>query len=100
MIADVLPQLIRSASLDEILQQVEPFFIAIVASVLEDQSLFFSENPLRDTVKSLLRKYFESPEAPQFLKDLNTKNGILNYVDQLLVTNDFNMIFNKASMDL
>lgn len=97
LIADILPAILKSESLEQVLKRVEPFVVAGIASVLKDQSLFFSEDPLRDSVKSLLKKYFESPEAPAFLKDKETQDAILKFVSELLDQKDFDSLVNVIS---
>lgn len=97
----LLPDLLDANSEEEILQIIRPFLLFGIGTYFNDAYIVFAEEPFLEATKRFLQQYFDSPEAPVFLKnDALLQANILAYVDQVYTSDNVTEAMMQIGNDL
>ncbi len=100
VILDIVPKILKAKSLEEIQVILEPVILTGLGLFFQDPFIIFSPRPYFEATKRILQQFFDSPEAPEFLKDPAQQQVIIEYVDKLFATNDPSSALAILGMDL
>ena len=100
LIMYLVPQLLNSQSMDQVMAIVEPFLISELASFLNDPAVLTAPNPILEAFSQLLKMYFASPDAPAFLQDNSTQQMILMYLQNTFGNNNASQALVVMATDL
>lgn len=101
LIINSLPAILGSTSLEELVENSNPLILIGIAAYFQDPTIPFSPAPLTVAFTRLLQQYFDSPQAPEFLRnDTVLQTFIIDYTINILSLNDPLAVFVQLQTDL
>lgn len=94
-ILQAIPKLIAANSQQDIVDAIEPLIFSGLIVFFEDPYIIFEDNPYQEAARRFLALFFDSPQAPEFLKDPAVQAQVLAYVDQLFSSPDLTVTANN-----
>lgn len=99
-ILQAIPKLIAANNQQDIVNAIEPLIFSGLIVFFEDPYIIFEDNPYQEAARRFLAIFFDSPQAPEFLKDPAVQDQVLSYVDQLFSSPDLTVTFNNFQQQL
>jgi hypothetical protein len=100
VLLSIIPKLLNAKTQEEIQAILDPVLLTGIGFFFQDPYIIFNKHPYLEATKRILKMFFASPDAPDFLKDPAQQAMILAYVDKLFATNDPSTALAMLSMDL
>lgn len=99
-IQEAIPRILAARTQQEIIDAIEPLIFSGLIVFFQDPYIIFEANPYAEAARRFLIQFFNSEQAPEFLKDPNAQAQVLAYVDQLLASNDLTATVNQFMAQL